>query len=236
MSDTQLATRLAALTAKALRAAWSPRADLDWWGTTPSVPDGADRGRHAYVVSQLFHVAHASVGLADQLERRLDDPIARGFVATMRDDAERHAQAYRGYLERLGELTRVHEAVGAALATVRAWTGSSWAQLGALGVVGAHEAAPGLRRAVEHRDRLLAQVERRVAADHARHGEFAQLWVDHAAAAATLDEQRAAAGYLREVRQRWELAVAGLAAAPRRSPTPAAPVRALFLRLGLATR
>lgn len=230
MSDPQLAARLVALLAKADAAAWSPRTDLDWWGAAPAVPDGLAPAAYVDAVSQLFHVAKATLAIATGLGPTAAEPTLRALLGHLAADADRHAQAYRGYLERLGDVAPFDPALAGALTTTRSWTGPAWVQLAALAVVLEREHAPALRRAAPVADRLRRQIDLRVAADQARHAELGQLCADHGGAAAARDERRAAAAYLQIVRARWTDAVAQRTAS-RRSVPGAAP---RFLRLGVA--
>jgi hypothetical protein len=230
MSVPQLAAQLAALLAKADATAWSPRTDLDWWGAAPVVPEGLAPEVYVDAVSQLFHVAKATLAIASALEPTVAEPTLRALIGHLAADAERHAQAYRGYLERLGDVAPFDPSLAGALSATRSWTGPAWVQLAALAVVLEREHAPALRRAAPVADRLRRQIDVRVAADQARHAELGQLCADHGGAAAGRDERRAAAAYLQIVRARWTDAVAHRTAARRGAPMPAP----RFLRLGVA--
>ena len=226
--------RIEALTTKAVRAAWSPRTDIDWWGCAPVVPDTMSRTRYVALVSQLFHVEKAALAMATATRARLGEPAAQAFIATQIDDHDRAAQVYRGYLERLGDVAPVDPGLGAVLSAMRAWDGPAWGAIAAHSVVLEQEHVPALHRMLGPvRCRLLRQIHVRVAADAARHAEFGHLYVDHAASVLTADERRPTADWLRQLRAQWTDAALRFDVATARAPSAQPGPGALFLRLAL---
>lgn len=77
--------------------------DVDWT-RPPRLPRIAPWRLCLDAVSQLHHGEALALDLCNRLADRLDDPLARAFLALQRRDEARHVAAYRRYLARLGDI------------------------------------------------------------------------------------------------------------------------------------
>ncbi|MEZ4401181.1 MAG: hypothetical protein R3B06_14240 [Kofleriaceae bacterium] len=203
------ARRIDDLTARAHRAAWSTRA-IDWWALSPVAPGGADQATYIDTVSQLFHAAKAELAMVQALAAVVPEACARRFLATQASDVERHAQVYRGYLERLGDVAPIDPQLQAVVAAARAWAGPPWVQVAALHVVLAQGVLPGQARRIERWPcRLLRQINQRVAVDGARHASFGQAYLAAVVPTIADAERRAAVAWLGELWTLWSAAARG---------------------------
>lgn len=79
------------------------------------------------IVSEVFHGEAIALRLCERLAAEIDDPTAHTFLALQRADEQRHVSAYHRYLEHLGDI----RPMGEAMAIVEA--GADEAPGGALG-------------------------------------------------------------------------------------------------------
>ena len=208
MSSSSARARIESLTVRAHAEAWSPRTDLDWWGGGPVVPAGVTAAAYVDSVSQLFHAEQASLRIAAALVGRLGDPAAEAFLATQVADEERHAQALRGYLERLGDVAPIDRHLAAVVAHARRADGPPWVQIAALDVMLAHEVMPLQQRRLAHgRCPLLRQIGARLAADDVRHAAFGVAYLELTLPTVSAAERAAGQAWLAELWQLWTVAV-----------------------------
>lgn len=221
--------RIEALTVRAHAEAWSPRTDIDWWGGGPVVPAGVSAAAYVDSVSQLFHAERASWRIAAGLLGRLGDPAAEAFLATQIADEDRHAQALRGYLERLGDVAPVDRHLAAVFDHARRADVPPWVQIAALDVMLAHEVMPHQqRRLAKGRCPLMRQLQTRIAADDARHAVFGVAYLEQTLPSVAPAERAAGQAWLTELWQLWTVAVIARA---RPAGTPLHPDRGALAAL-----
>src|SRR5512138_3222772 len=99
MTNSNSLSKISSLAGKAKARAWNAR-ELDWW--TPIVtPTGVRTEVYVDMVSQLFWAEQVALDGLARMTAELPEPEVRAFLATQVVDEDRHAQVYRGYLERL---------------------------------------------------------------------------------------------------------------------------------------
>lgn len=196
---------ITSLTAKADRRVWHAR-DLDW--ATPIVPPpGVAPAVYVDLVSQLYWAEQIALDALAQMRVELPEPEARGFLATQIVDEDRHAQVYREYLERLGELRPLDARLGEVFAAASAWTGPAWGRVVALNVMMEHEALHQQQRRIATLPcPLFKQINRRIAADESRHAGFGVLYLEHVAPAAHADDKAEVMRWIGRLWNLWRIA------------------------------
>lgn len=219
--------RIAALNRKALRGQWSLDAAIDWrQGVTR--PWWLPRKTYVAMVSQLYHAELATQKMCRRLHAELPESEAKRFLRGQSTDEARHAEAYRIYLERLGDIAPINEAVEAALEGGFAWAGSVYGPLVAFNVVLEGEALRLQRELSEMFPcPLLGQINERIARDEARHVAFGKIYLRDKLALLPFDERLAI--YL-WVKRLWHVCTS--VNAGRRGPAASTLIRLGRRRLG----
>ncbi len=200
--------KITRLAAKARARAWQARA-LDWW--TPVVgPAGVRAEVYVDMVSQLFWAEQVALGALAKMMVELPEREARDFLATQIVDEDRHAQVYRGYLERLGDMKPLDPGLGEVFAVADAWTGPTWGRVAALNVMMEHEALHQQQRRIAMLPcPLFKQINTRIAADESRHAGFGVLYLEHVVPKATAAEKAEVMAWMGELWTLWRAANKG---------------------------
>ena len=179
----------AALAARGRRAQWSADRDVDW-----QLPVRPPRwlSRRAYVsaISQLYHGEVATVRACRRLADEIADPAARDCLEVQIADEMRHANAYAGYLDRLGGVAPVDPAVAEAHDEGMAWQGAPAGLVVLYHVVLEGEALMlhgDFRR--WFRCPLFGAINRRIEVDEARHVAFGRLFLRSSLAEMPADQR-----------------------------------------------
>lgn len=126
----------------------------------------------------------------------LPEPEARRFLGTQTADEGQHARVYRAYLERLGDIAPIDEAVATALEGGLEWSGSYHGPLVAF-------EGEALRLQQEFSElfpcRLFRQVNGRISRDEARHVAFGRIYLGDKLAALPFNERVAIYHWVREL-------------------------------------
>jgi len=199
--STQLA-RISSLATKATARAWSAR-DVAW--SQPLVlPDGIRPVVYVDLVSQLYHAELVALDALARMHAELTEPEARAFLATQIADEERHAQVYRAYLERVGDLRPIDPGLATSFDAARAWTGPAWALVVALNVMMEHEALHQQHKRIATLPcPLFKEINQRIAADESRHAGFGVLYLEHALPRVPAGEKADVIAWLRTLWARW---------------------------------
>lgn len=207
MNDDAL-PRITSLAGKARARTWHAR-ELDWW--TPVVlPAGVRASVYADMVSQLFWAEQVALDALARMTAELPEPEARDFLATQIADEDRHAQVYRGYLERLGDLRPLDPGLGEVFAEATAWDGPAWGRVAALNVLMEHEALHQQHHRIANLPcPLFKQVNQRIAADESRHAGFGVLYLEHVIPTATGAEKAEVTAWLGRLWNLWRAANKG---------------------------
>ena len=178
MSGDPADRRLESLLAKALNDQWSLEHHVDW-DRAVDLPRWLPRKTYISILSQLYYGELATTHACRRLLAEIDDPLARVFLHIQEADEVRHAEAYRLYLERLGDIAPIDEALETAFRGGLGWTGSHHGLTVAFGVVLEGEA---LRLQKTCHDcfpcPLLRRITQLVSRDEARHVAFAKIYLD----------------------------------------------------------
>ena len=191
--------RLAALSRNAADRQWSLFTAVDWHERVVA-PWWLPRKTYVAMVSQLYHAEIAAMRMCRRLQCELPEPEAKRFLETQWVDERRHVDTYRAYLERLGDIAPINQAMATALEGGLAWSGSY------LGVIVAfHVVLEG--EAVKLQQELSAmfpcplfrQINARVSQDEARHVAFGKIYLPDKLKALPFDERIAIYRWVREL-------------------------------------
>lgn len=176
-ADTDAAARMAALVAKGAAGQWRAETAFDW-DQPIRLPKLFPRRAYVAAVSQLYHGEVATLEFCSRLIDALPDDVDRRALALQIADERRHAEVYRAYLARLGDMAEMDESMRTAVDAAKAWPGSYHAAVVAFHVVLESEAV----RLQEEFGRwfpcpLLRQINGTVARDEARHVAFGKIWL-----------------------------------------------------------
>jgi hypothetical protein len=126
------------------------------------------------------------------LLEELDGPRVRRFLQSQIADETRHAGIYRDYLERLGGLAPMDEALATALERAMAWPGSYHGLIVAFHILLEGEALRLQQDLVKWFPcPLLAQINRKISRDEARHVAFGKILLQNEVGDLDADERRA---------------------------------------------
>lgn len=145
---------------------------------------------HVKAVSQLFHAESATGAACAALADRLAGTQAGRFLARQAIEESHHAELYRDYLRRLGDVAPMDEALEAVLSATAAWNGSPAGSIVAHHLILESEAIHLQQRAIDAiACPLFVTISKRVSADEARHVAFGRLYAKRALADLGLDER-----------------------------------------------
>ncbi len=197
--------RIAALATKATRRQWS--ADQLDWNVDIVLPDGVRPTIYVDMVSQLHHAERAAITSLEVMRAALPEAEAKAFLTTQIADEVRHADVYRAYLERVGELAPVDPGLDEVLAAARAWRGPAWGLVVALNVMMEHEALQQQQKRIATLPcPLFKEVNQRIAADESRHAGFGILYLEHVLPAVPADEKAEVLAWIRSLWSCWHAA------------------------------
>jgi hypothetical protein len=201
-------TKISSLATKAQRGAWQAR-DLNWW-LPIAAPAGVRPEVYVDMVSQLFWAEHVALDALARMQAALPEAEALAFLATQVVDEDRHAQVYRGYLERLGDMRALDPGLGEVFAAAAAFEGPAWGHVAALNVLMEHEALHQQQRRIAMLPcPLFKQINQRIVADESRHAGFGVLYLEHVVPAATADERAEVSAWLGRLWNLWRAANRG---------------------------
>ena len=189
------------LAANARRSQWSADAAIDW-ELGPRLPIWMSQAQARTAISQLYHGEIATSRMCEALMAAVEPGPARDCLALQRDDERRHAAVYARYLEALGGIAPIDPGLARALEAARN------GPFGALGAVLAFNLVLESEVLRVHGTLarllpcpLLAQMNRLIARDEARHVAFGRLYL--AEAVATLPTETRGRLY-RWIHETWQ--------------------------------
>ena len=160
---------------------WRERVVPPWW---------LPRRTYVAMVSQLYHAEVATMRMCRRLQSELPEPEAKRFLEIQYADELRHAEAYRAYLERLGDIAPINGAVATALEGGLAWSGSYHGAVVAFNVVLEGEAVMLQQKLSEMFPcPLFRQINARISHDEARHVAFGKIYLHDKLGALPFDER-----------------------------------------------
>ena len=151
---------------------WSAEEAVDWERKI-ILPFWFRRRTYIRVVSQFYHGEIMVRRMLERLIPQIEDERHRRFLEMQKEDEIRHAHVFKTYIERLGEVAPVEDALGRALEDSLNWTGSPLGLIAAFHVVFEGGAVALIEKlAVRFPCPLFRQINARVLIDEARHIAF----------------------------------------------------------------
>ena len=182
--------RLVRLAANGRAGQWSVTEDIDW-RREPRLPIWVTRDQVRQAISQLHHGELATARMCRRLLAELEPGPARDCVAFQFADELRHAEAYGRYLDRLGGTAPMDGNLAWALEAAAEGPAGTLGAMVAFSIVVEGEV---LRLqdtlATFLPCPLLAQINRRIARDEARHVAFGRIYLTEALAGLPPDGRR----------------------------------------------
>jgi hypothetical protein len=201
-------SKITSLADKARARAWHAR-DVDW-SLPVAVPTGVRTEVYVDMVSQLFWAERVALDALARMVVELPESEARTFLATQISDEDRHAQVYRGYLERLGDMRAVDPGLAEVFAAAAAWDGPAWAHVAALNVLMEHEALHQQHHRIANLPcPLFKLINTRIAADESRHAGFGVLYLEHVIPTASAADKAEVMAWLGRLWNLWRAANQG---------------------------
>jgi hypothetical protein len=215
--------RLEALINKAFKNQWAIDSEIDW-KLDPVLPTGIDRTMYIDMVSQLYYSEEATIALLGRMLRDVPDLQAKRYLCTQAADESRHAQAYRAYLERLGDIAPINEGLKAIFDAGLSWSGEPCGMIVALNICLEGEALKQQHKRIETLPcPLFKQVNEAIVVDEARHSAFGQIYLKTHLSTITDDAKRAILLWIGSLWQLWSQANEG-----RYKPDPTNPAAAVL--------
>ena len=208
MTNSNSLSKISSLAGKARARAGNAR-EIDWW--TPVVtPNGVRTEVYVDMVSQLFWAEQVALDGLARMTAELPEPEVRAFLATQVVDEDRHAQVYRGYLERLGDMRPLDPGLGEVFDEATAWDGPAWGRVAALNVLMEHEALHQQHHRIANLPcPLFKEINTRIAADESRHAGFGVLYLEHVVPKASEDDKAYVMSWLGRLWELWRAANKG---------------------------
>jgi len=194
--------RLERLIIKATRAQWS--SDRIDWSTEPLLPERLPHRIYVDMVSQLYHAELAALEVLGRLVRELPEPQARRFLAIQIVDEQRHADVYRQYLERLGDIAPIDPGLAAIFRFARETELPAFAGVVALNIVMEHEALAQQKQRIETLPcPLFGAINRAIVSDESRHAGFGVIYLAGALPHAAHADRLEVAAWVRRLWAMW---------------------------------
>lgn len=208
MNKSNSLSKISSLAGKAKARVWHAR-ELDWWAPVVT-PTGVRTEVYVDMVSQLFWAEQVALDGLARMTAELPEPEVRAFLATQVVDEDRHAQVYRGYLERLGDMRQLDPGLAEVFAEATAWDGPAWGRVAALNVLMEHEALHQQHHRIANLPcPLFKQINTRIAADESRHAGFGVLYLEHVVPKVSGDDKAAVMAWLGRLWDLWRAANKG---------------------------
>ena len=189
MAPHDTAARMAALVAKGEANQWHAETAFDW-DQPVKLPKLLPRRAYVAAVSQLYHGEVATLEFCTRLIDVLPNDGERRALALQITDERRHADVYRAYLERVGDIAAMDDSMRRSVDAAMDWPGSYHAAIVAFHIVLESEA---VRLQAEFGRwfpcPLLKQINTVVAQDEARHVAFGKIWLRRELAALDPDQR-----------------------------------------------
>lgn len=201
--------KLEALIERAQRSQVGADGAVDW-SAEIRLPDGVNTATYADLVSQLYYAEEATIAAIGRLLLDVPDFQAKRYLCTQAADEARHAQAYRRYLERVGDIAPINEGLQALLQEGLAAGASFRHRIIALNVVMETEALKQQKKRIESLPcPLFGEINRAIIVDEARHAAFGKIYMKTKVAELGAEERAEVVAWIGRLWQLWEAANRG---------------------------
>lgn len=177
------------------------------WSQQVVLPAGVRPRAYIDMVSQLYHVEEASIEVLGRMLSETSDDGIRRYLHTQIADETRHAEAYRVYLRRLGDMAPINEGLRILLDMGLGVERSFRSKIIALNVMIETDALTQQKAQMDALPcPLLRQINGLVARDEARHASFGALYLKWALSDVCESDKQAIVRFGASLWRLWETA------------------------------
>ena len=188
---------------------WLPEKAIDWQ-LEVKLPDGIDQRTYIDMVSQLYYAEEATIQLLGRMLQEVPELHAKQYLCTQAMDEARHAQVYRSYLARLGDIAPINDGLRYVLDSGLSWRGSHCGLVVALNVVMEGEALRQQQKRIETLPcPLFRAINTAIIRDESRHAKFGRIYTTQTLASVALDDKVAIYRWIKQIWSLWERANQG---------------------------
>lgn len=188
---------------------WLPEKAIDW-RLEVKLPEGIDQHTYVDMVSQLYYAEEATIQLLGRMLQEVPDLHAKQYLCTQAMDEARHAQVYRTYLERMGDIAPINEGLRYVLESGLAWRGSFCGLVVALNVVMEGEALRQQQKRIETLPcPLFREINTAIIRDESRHAKFGRVYTTEKLAKVSLEDKVEIYRWIKQIWNLWERANEG---------------------------
>ena len=201
--------KIAALIDKAHAARWSPTEVIDW-NRPIALPPNLPAGVYVDMVSQLYYSEQASIEVLGRLICSLPEFQARMYLSTQAADEARHAQGYRMYLHKLGDIAPIDPSLRSLFERALAYEGPAFGLVVAMNLVMEHEALAQQRKRIETLPcPVFRDLNRAIIRDEARHAAFGVLYLTTTLRSVSAEEKEEVLAWIQDLWHLWVAANKG---------------------------
>lgn len=205
----QKSLALQALIDNAFKEQWAPESKIDF-NQDVVVPNGIDGRTYIDMVSQLFYAEEATISIIGKMLNTVPDFQAKQYLCTQAIDEARHAQIYKSYLEKLGDIAPINEGLKSVLESGLNWQGSYCGSVVALNIVMEGEALQQQSKRIETLPcPLFKQINQAIIRDEARHAAFGRVYMREKLPLLCNDEKVEIVGWIKSLWGGWARANEG---------------------------
>lgn len=169
--------RLKQLINIAYKSQWSPDEQINW-DEEIVVPPGINKSTYVDMVSQLYYAEEATIRLLGEMIIKVPDLQAKQYLCTQAIDEARHADVYKRYLEKLGEIAPMNSALKSVFEAGFNSNHSYHSLVVALNIVMEGEALNQQYKRIETLPcPLFIQINKAIVRDESRHAAFGKIYM-----------------------------------------------------------
>jgi hypothetical protein len=177
------------------------------WSQAVVLPSGVRPRAYIDMVSQLYHVEEVSIDVLGRMLDETSDNGIRRYLHTQIADETRHAETYRLYLQRLGDMAPINEGLRILLDMGLGVERSFRSKIIALNVMMETDALTQQSSQIDALPcPLLRDINRLVSRDEARHASFGALYMKWALADVSESDKQAIVRFGASLWRLWETA------------------------------
>lgn len=169
--------RLKSLISIAYKNQWSPDEQINW-DEDIVIPTGISQSTYIDMVSQLYYAEEATIRLLGEMIIKVPDLQAKQYLCTQAIDEARHADVYKRYLEKLGDIAPMNSALKSVFEAGFNSNRTYHHMVVALNIVMEGEALNQQYKRIETLPcPLFIQVNKAIVRDESRHAAFGKIYM-----------------------------------------------------------
>jgi ribonucleotide reductase beta subunit family protein with ferritin-like domain len=169
--------RLKQLTNIAYKNQWAPDDQINW-DEDIIIPTGISKNTYIDMVSQLYYAEEATIRLLGEMLIKVPDLQAKQYLCTQAMDEARHADVYKRYLEKLGDIAPMNSALKSVFEAGFNSNHSYHRLVVALNIVMEGEALNQQYKRIETLPcPLFVQINKSIVRDESRHAAFGKIYM-----------------------------------------------------------